>query len=156
MKTCYLIFLLFFASISGGVDCYGQGDSNTLDIITITGMIVDENHEPILNAQVMLEDGNNTLNGTLTDLDGKFVMKIPANIANKTSAKINVKYIGRLPESKKLKELLNSGNILFVMRPDPEPLKDHHIGRYRVPLIDNFSGGNSKTIEAYEIEQGAY
>lgn len=119
-------------------------------------MVVDESNDLIINAQVMLEDGNKTYYGTVTDFDGKFALNIPANIANKTSSRINVKYFGRLPESKQLIELLNSGNSLFVMRPDPKPLKDHHIGRFRVPLIDEYSGGHVKTMVDYEIEQSAY
>lgn len=152
MKTCYLIFLFFFTSFVGVVDSFGQEDNS----ITITGVVVDELNEPIIHAQIVVVDNNKTLAGTVTDFDGKFSIIIPANIANETSTRININYIGRIPVSKLLKGLVNSGDIRLVMGRDPKPHTDHHVGRFRVPLIDEYSGGHVKTMVDYEIEQSAY
>ena len=55
--------------------------------ITVKGVIVDENGEPIVGANV-LEDG--TTNGTITDLDGNFTLDVSPN------AKLKISYIGYL------------------------------------------------------------
>ncbi len=157
MKTCYLIFFLFFSSFIGVGDCNGQEDSNIPDCITITGVVVDESNEPIFNAVVFIVDSNKTLAGIVTDLDGKFSLNIPAYIVTETSARINVQYFGHLPESKQINELQNPGNIQFVLYPNPnQRIIKCYFTDYRVPLIDVYSGGHVKTMLDYEIEQGAY
>lgn len=157
MKTCYLIFLFFFTSFIGVVDCYGQEENKTADSITIAGVVVDELNEPIIHAQIVVVDNNKTLAGTVTDFDGKFFIIIPANIANETSTRINVQYIGLLPESKQINELQNPENILFMLHPNPKQrINTCNFFYYRVPLIDEYSGGHVKTLVDYEIEQSAY
>ncbi len=55
----------------------------------VTGVIKDKTGEPIIGANI-LEKG--TTNGTTTDIDGKFSIKIPA------SATLEVSYIGFLTQ----------------------------------------------------------
>ncbi len=47
------------------------------DRITVTGTVTDENGEPMIGAGV-IEDGNAS-NGAVTDIDGKYSIKVPAN-----------------------------------------------------------------------------
>lgn len=44
---------------------------------TVTGVVVDEKDEPIIGANVTVKG---TSKGTITDLDGKFVISLPRNI----------------------------------------------------------------------------
>ena len=53
--------------------------------ITVRGAVVDETNEPIIGANVMIE-GTNL--GTITDLDGRFVISVPPN------AKLKITFIG--------------------------------------------------------------
>lgn len=55
----------------------------------VSGMVLDTTGEPIIGANVV-EKG--TLTGTITDIDGKFVLDLPAN------AILAVSYIGYLPQ----------------------------------------------------------
>ena len=43
---------------------------------TVTGVVVDEKDEPIIGANVTVKG---TSKGTITDLDGKFVISAPTN-----------------------------------------------------------------------------
>ncbi|MCM1021798.1 MAG: TonB-dependent receptor [Muribaculum sp.] len=56
---------------------------------TVTGTVVDDTGEPIIGATVMVEG---TSNGTVTDLDGNFSLKM------KPGSKIKVSYIGYDPQ----------------------------------------------------------
>lgn len=53
---------------------------------TVTGVVVDERDEPIIGANVMVKG---TAKGTITDLDGKFVLSAP-----KSSKLLEVSFIG--------------------------------------------------------------
>ena len=57
---------------------------------TITGMVVDENSEPLIGANVV-EIGE-TLNGTVTDIDGNFTLSTPVG------STIAVSYLGFMPQ----------------------------------------------------------
>lgn len=52
----------------------------------ITGLVLDENNEPVIGANIVVK-GDATL-GTITDIDGKFTLEVPTN------ATIQVSYIG--------------------------------------------------------------
>lgn len=53
---------------------------------TVTGTVFDENGEPVIGATVT--DANNPGNGTMTDINGKYILKLPKG------AKIKVSYVG--------------------------------------------------------------
>lgn len=58
--------------------------------ITVKGVVTDMRGEPIIGASVV-EKG--TTNGTITDLDGNFTLKVPSD------AIINITYVGYQPQS---------------------------------------------------------
>lgn len=64
---------------------------------TITGVVLDNNDEPIIGANVSIPG---TSTGTTTDMDGKFTLEVPDN------ATIEISYIGyitqRISVSKKI------------------------------------------------------
>jgi TonB-linked SusC/RagA family outer membrane protein len=64
--------------------------------IEVKGQIVDENEEPIIGANV-IESGN-PANGTVSDTEGKFKLKVPQD------AFIEVSYIGYLTKKVKVSE----------------------------------------------------
>jgi TonB-linked SusC/RagA family outer membrane protein len=60
----------------------------------ITGKVLDEQGEPVIGATVKVA-GQNTA-GTITDLDGNYTLKVPAD------TKITISYIGYLPQTVKV------------------------------------------------------
>ncbi|WP_373802181.1 SusC/RagA family TonB-linked outer membrane protein [Bacteroides heparinolyticus] len=71
----------------------------------ITGRVVDERGESIIGANVIEKD-TETVNGTITDAEGKFSLKIKEN------AVIQISYIGYLPQDIPTKEKTNFDIVL--------------------------------------------
>ncbi len=57
---------------------------------TVTGLVVDENDEPIIGATVIVQGASV---GTMTDMDGKFTLKVPEK------GKIQVSFIGYVKQT---------------------------------------------------------
>ncbi|MCK9410984.1 MAG: TonB-dependent receptor [Prolixibacteraceae bacterium] len=76
LKAVFLCVLCFVSTV-----CFGQNP----DEIKISSIIVDENGETVIGANVMIKG---TTKGTTTDLDGKFSMAAPKN------GMIEITYIG--------------------------------------------------------------
>ena len=68
MKNMRTLLLMIFAALSLSVSA---------QTITLNGNVKDTTGEPIIGASIV-EKGNTT-NGTITDLDGNFSLKVPAN-----------------------------------------------------------------------------
>lgn len=77
MKNMRMLLVMLLATIS--LNAMAQ-------TITLTGNVVDKTGEPIIGASIV-EKGN-TSNGTITDFDGNFSLKVPSN------ATVNVSYLG--------------------------------------------------------------
>ncbi len=99
--------------------------------ITVKGVIVDENGEPIVGANV-LEDG--TTNGTITDLDGNFTLDVSPN------AKLKISYIGYLA-----KEVVvnNQQNLRIVLQEDSQALDEVVVVGYGVVRKADLAGSVS-------------
>ena len=67
MKNMRTLLLMIFAALSLSVSA---------QTITLNGNVKDTTGEPIIGASIV-EKGNTT-NGTITDLDGNFSLKVPA------------------------------------------------------------------------------
>lgn len=62
--------------------------------VTITGIVIDKNKEPLPGTVIYLQNDSNKI-GTITDMDGKFSLQIPANyFENNTAITIVVRQIG--------------------------------------------------------------
>ena len=155
MKTCYLIFFLFITLCFQATECCGQTDSHSPDSVTIAGTVVDENGEPVVHAVVFIKDRNKILIAVITDLDGRFSLRTFRGIESNPFAKIDVQYVGHIMKPLKVAETLNTRSLILTLRRDPNSFSEHP-PIYKVPLIERFEGGNSKTITAEEIEGGAY
>ncbi|WP_455585387.1 SusC/RagA family TonB-linked outer membrane protein [Bacteroides sp.] len=77
VKNMRAVLLMLFAALSLSVSA---------QTITLTGNVKDASGEPVIGASVV-EKGN-TSNGTITDLDGNFNLKVPSK------ATIAISYIG--------------------------------------------------------------
>lgn len=77
MKNMRTLLLMIFAALSLSVSA---------QTITLNGNVKDTTGEPIIGASIV-EKGNTT-NGTITNFDGNFSLKVPAN------ATVIVSYIG--------------------------------------------------------------
>lgn len=85
------LFLFSFYNSAYAVD-YNEGNDIVNDSRKeITGYIYDESGEPIIGANV-IEKGAETVNGTITDADGRFSLTVNEN------AVIQISYIGYLPQ----------------------------------------------------------
>ncbi len=67
-KNMRIVMLMLFASLSFNLSA---------QTITVTGNVIDSTGEPVIGASV-IEKGN-TSNGTVTNLDGDYSLKVPSN-----------------------------------------------------------------------------
>ena len=95
---------------------------------SITGTVLDENGEPVIGANV-LEKG--TTNGTITDLDGKFVLDVPSN------ATLQISFIGYTEQNVKV-GAKNSFNI--TMKEDSQLLDELVVVGYGVMKKSDLTG----------------
>lgn len=76
---------LCFVLVAFGLVATMPANAGAPQNVTVSGVVKDANGEPVIGASV-LQDG--TLNGTVTDIDGKYTLSLPAN------SKIAFSYIG--------------------------------------------------------------
>ena len=107
------------------VNIVAQGQQKT----QVTGVIVDASGEPLIGVSVV-EKGNKT-NGAVTDIDGKFVINVPAN------SSLVVSYVGY-----KTQEVAVAGkhNINVTLKEDAEMLNDVVVIGYGVVKKADLAG----------------
>lgn len=94
---------------------------------TITGTVLDENGQPVVGATVQ-EKG--TTNGAITDIDGKFSLKIDSN------SKISVSYVGYKPQDVTVK----GSTISVNLRQDSEALDEVVVVAYGTQKKKDLTG----------------
>ena len=94
----------------------------------VKGTVVDQNNEPIIGATITVS--GNTQNGTITDIDGKFSLNVPAG------KKIKVSYIGY--QTQTISKL--DGNVKVVMEEDENTLDDVVVVGYGALKQKNVTG----------------
>lgn len=117
----------------------------------IIGTVVDENNDPVINAQVQVSSGGVIKGGSVTDFDGNYVIKplMPGRY------EVKVNYLG-------YKENLTTGVLVQpgqntkvnvkLKRSDAAMLEEVVITEYKVPLIDKYQGGSTSVKTSEEIE----
>lgn len=100
-----------------------------LQSITASGMVVDAAGEPVIGASV-LEKG--TTNGTITDVDGKFSLKV------KAGATLHISFVGYQPQNMKA-----SQSMRIVLREDTELLDEVVVVGYGTQKRVNLTGAVS-------------
>ncbi|MCI1282898.1 MAG: TonB-dependent receptor [Prevotella sp.] len=130
-KYLFAASFLLFAPL-----CVSAGESNTNGSVvaeqqqakkTVTGTVLDENGQPVVGATVV-EKG--TTNGTMTDIDGKFSLKVDPN------SKLSVSYVGY-----KSQDLVVRGNSVSVnLKQDTEALDEVVVVAYGTQKKKDLTG----------------
>ena len=98
---------------------------------TVTGIVLDENGEPLMGATVKVPG---TSHGTVTDLDGHFSVSVPTNVKQ-----VNISYLGYKVSSAKV----GTGNISIRLIPDNKSINEVVVVGYgtqkKANLTDWFS-----------------
>lgn len=106
---------------------------------TVTGAVLDENDEPVIGANIV-EKG--TTNGTVTDVDGKFTISVPAN------AVLQISYIGYDPLEVKVQD---KSVLAIRMKMDSEALDEIVVVGYGTQKKVNLTGAIT-TVKADMLE----
>ncbi len=113
--------LLFIVAFQFSYADKGRGNvvnKDTLNIKTFHGKVIDSNtKKPVVFANVYL-DGTSI--GTVTNSDGEFVLKIPANMKEN---KLGVTYLGYKNALIQLKDLKPMDNTIAI-EPSPIPIEE--------------------------------
>lgn len=117
--------------------------NQTNDTFSISGVVVDENNEPVINAMVEATQNGITKNDAVTDFDGKFIIK-PMQQGEYT---LTVRYIGYQDEERIVRtDTLNSS--LKVSLTEHLKIEDIDIIMGMVPLYHPID-----TIPKIEVEK---
>lgn len=139
MKNMRFLLLLLFAAISLSVSA---------QTITVTGNVKDTSGEPIIGASIV-EKGS-TSNGTITDLDGNFSLKVPSQ------ATLTVSYIGM-----KTQEIAIKGqtNINVTLSDDTQALEEVVVIGYGTVAKKDLTGSvasvNAKQLETIPVSNAS-
>lgn len=106
----------------------------------ITGTVVDDMHEPIIGANVLLKG---TSTGVITDIDGKFILEVPVN------AILQISYIGY--ESREI-TVGNQTNIHVILSEDAKTIEEVVVIGYGSVKKSNLTGAVS-SIKTTELQQ---
>lgn len=98
----------------------------------ISGTVVDATGEPIIGANVVVKG---TTNGTITDIDGKFTLKVPAECI------VVISYIGY--NSQEIKVTSSTTQLSVTLKEDSETLEEVVVVGYGVQKKVNLSGSVS-------------
>lgn len=139
MKNMRYMLLMLFAALSLGVSA---------QTIAVTGNVKDATGEPVIGASVV-EKGK-TSNGTITDLDGNFSLKVPAN------GSIIVSYIGM-----KTKEIAVKGQtkVNVTLEDDSKALDEVVVIGYgtvqKKDLTGSVSSVSAKQLESIPVSSAS-
>ena len=85
MRRTLYVLCLMFALLTYGLQAYSQ-DNSTAKQFSVAGVVYDDTGEPCIGATVRVKNEPGT--GTITDLDGKFAIKV------KPGATLQFEYVG--------------------------------------------------------------
>lgn len=129
--------------------------SDSVDTFWISGIVYDDNNEALIHATVDLTHNSFSYGSTVTDNDGKFkIGPIPAG-----EYKLTAKSPGFESYQKELivtRTIINDEISLKLSRTRLTGLVEIELIEHKVPLINKYEGGGTRTITSDEIEKGAY
>ncbi|WP_299233405.1 TonB-dependent receptor [uncultured Bacteroides sp.] len=108
----------------------------------ITGTIVDPTGLPIIGANVMVKG---TTNGTITDMDGKFALNVPAG------AVLQISYIGYANQEVKVG---NSSNLSITLNEDTQALEEVVVVGYGSMRKKDLTGAVAQVKPADLMKEG--
>lgn len=124
------------------IDGRNVGTQIVNQVKSITGTIIDETGEPMIGVSVLVQG---TTTGTVTDLDGKFTLEVPAN------ATLVISYIGYKTQNVKV----GSQNTFAIkMESDNEVLDEVVVVGYGVVKKRDLTGSVS-SVKAGDIQKTA-
>lgn len=126
-NLCLSIFLAFVMALPA----FAQ------DAKTYKGVVVDESGQPIIGAAVKVAETNI---GTITDLDGKFVINVP------TGKYVEITFIGYIPQ-----KITNFKDVKIVMKEDAQQLDEVVVVGYGTQKKAHLTGAIA-TIPVDEIQ----
>ena len=100
-------------------------------MIRANGVVVDERGEPIIGANITRKG---TTNGTITDIDGKFSLEVPARTM------LTVTYVGFMPQQVEVKD---NKNIRVVIYEDTKKLEEVVVVGYGTMKKKDLMGATS-------------
>ena len=115
--------------------------SQRAEVGTVSGIVVDENREPVIGASVLVKG---TTKGVITDLDGRFALR---NVSGREVVLI-IRYIGKKDIETRVK--LNSENE-FVMKEDVNVMSEVVVTGYQDISREKVTGSVS-TVSAEKLE----
>ena len=129
--------LIFAATnVMGAVDSSPVSHVDAVESILqqkeISGTVVDGSGEPVIGANVVVKG---TTNGTITDLDGKFTLKVPAECV------VVVSYIGY--NSQEIRVTSSTTRLSVSLKEDSKTLDEVVVVGYGVQKKVNLSGSVS-------------
>ena len=118
-----------FRFVLGAMVCWYGLTAQAQQGIRISGMVVDGTGEPVIGATVMQAG---TSNGVVTDIDGKFVINVPAG------SKLTISYIGFKTTSTSAAD-----NMKVVLHDDSKQLNEVVVTGYTVQRKADLTGAIS-------------
>lgn len=113
LKTLFAKEALDYKILDRHIALYKKQESLPQSSLAIQGVVTDEKGEPVPGANVVVAG---TTNGTISDIDGKFALTVPAN------AVLKVSYIGYLSATVKVSP--DKKQYTIVLREDTETLDE--------------------------------
>lgn len=120
------------------------------DSIKISGIVVDNNNDPVVAAIVIVRSAD-IEEQVVTDFDGNYSVTMPPG-----TYELAVRYIGfKESVTKNIKGDFNV-RVDVKIQPSDQILSGEIIIIHSPHLIDGYSNGQSKTLTSDEVEKGAY
>ncbi|MBW4906195.1 SusC/RagA family TonB-linked outer membrane protein [Prevotella salivae] len=77
--------------------------------VKVNGTVVDDAGEPVIGATIRVKDNKTGVNGTTTDIDGKFILSVPKG------ATLQISYIGMATQEVKV---TGTGDLNIALKPE--------------------------------------
>lgn len=125
--TCLLLFISLHTMLA--IQAYGQDNKIQQEQKQVSGAIADQQGNPIAGANVLVVG---TMNGTVTDADGRFELSIEKN-----DAVLEIRYIGYITERIPVK---GKTSINILLKEDFQQLDDVVVVGYGIQKKANLTG----------------
>ena len=131
----------FLITILSGLLMILSANAQTGTQINVSGSVTDVNGEPLIGVNILVEG---TSTGTVTDYDGNFQLRVPAD------AVLNISYIGYRPQQVAVN---NSTTIQIVLVEDTELLDELVVIGYGTVRKDDATG-SVVAVDATKLNRG--
>ncbi len=145
-KTLLYVGLLFSSSLFQPTSLFAEGTLNVETVqqnrIQIRGVVTDINGDPIIGANVSVKD--NAADGTITDLDGNFLLSVASN------SKLVISYIGF--KTQEVAVVAGKTNYTIKLQEDSKALDEVVVVGYGVMRKSDLTGSVGK-VDVAELKK---